>query len=472
VDAVTYVDLDPLLIEAAQRYLPPADAAVLRDPRVRIVTTDGRRYLNSTEERFDVVILDLPEPITGTLNRFYTAEFFGEVRSILRPGGILALHLPSAENYWSPELTRRNTSIYRTLKTIFPNILVLPGERNYLLASDTALEADPRTLAQRLVQRGVQTRRVTPAYLDYILTTDRFEQVKLALETAGEVRLNRDLYPISYYYGQALWASMLSPSLRAVFETASLVNLWWLAVPFILCAALARWRRAWAAPFAVACAGFAGILFEIVILFAFQELHGTLYAEVGLIVAAYMGGLALGAGAANRLWPIANGGWQTANGLWRMADGRRQTAGGETSMKDGKKVSGEVRREGWVTDRTALLVVLGLAVAFACMIPLLLTHPGSLPAPAFWLMALIAGCLGGLMFPLAIRFWQTEGDHQQEHVEEDRRSSAAGALYGADLLGGCVGALIGATFLIPVLGIPQTCVMIAFAGLAAMLALA
>ena len=106
VDAVTYVELDPLLIEAAQAYLPPADAAVLRDPRVRVVMTDGRRYVKTTDERFDVVILDLPEPITGALNRFYTTEFFGEVRSLLRPGGILAFGLPSAENYWSPELAR------------------------------------------------------------------------------------------------------------------------------------------------------------------------------------------------------------------------------------------------------------------------------------------------------------------------------------------------------------------------------
>jgi predicted MFS family arabinose efflux permease len=141
-------------------------------------------------------------------------------------------------------------------------------------------------------------------------------------------------------------------------------------------------------------------------------------------------------------------------------------------MKDDKKVPGEVHHRGWVGDRTKLLVVLGLTSAFACVIPLLLTHPGSLPAPAFWLVALIAGCLGGTVFPLAIRFWQTEGDHQQEHAEEARRSAAAGALYGADLLGGCVGALIGATFLVPVVGIPQTCVIIALAGLAAMIALA
>ena len=44
------------------------------------------------------------------------------------------------------------------------------------------------------------------------------------------------------------------------------------------------------------------MLLEIVILFAFQMFHGSLYAEVGLIVAAYMGGLALGASAATNRW--------------------------------------------------------------------------------------------------------------------------------------------------------------------------
>ena len=62
------------------------------------------------------------------------------------------------------------------------------------------------------------------------------------------------------------------------------------------------------------------MLFEVVILFAFQVLHGSLYAEVGLIVAGYMGGLALGGAAANSKWLI--GRWQMANSRWQTANGR------------------------------------------------------------------------------------------------------------------------------------------------------
>ena len=77
VEAVTYVELDPLLIEAAQaicrrRTLPCCATRASGSSRPM-----GDDMSTTTEERFDVVILDLPEPITGALNRYYTSEFFG-----------------------------------------------------------------------------------------------------------------------------------------------------------------------------------------------------------------------------------------------------------------------------------------------------------------------------------------------------------------------------------------------------------
>jgi len=99
---VIYVELDPLLIEAAITNLPPEDVTILHDPRATLILTDGRLYVNQVADgvketansNFDVVILDLPEPATGSLNRFYTYEFFIEVKSILNAGGVFALGLP------------------------------------------------------------------------------------------------------------------------------------------------------------------------------------------------------------------------------------------------------------------------------------------------------------------------------------------------------------------------------------------
>jgi spermidine synthase len=46
---------------------------------------------------------------------------------------------------------------------------------------------------------------------------------------------------------------------------------------------------------------------------------------------------------------------------------------------------------------------------------------------------------------------------------------AVGLLYGADLLGGCLGALLGGIIFIPLLGIPQTCALVALVALAGVL---
>jgi spermidine synthase len=471
---VTYVELDPLLIEAARAHLPARDAAVLNDPRVALVLADGRLYVRTAHRTSDVVILDLPEPATGALNRFYTREFFAEVRAVLAPGGVFSLGLPSAENYWSPELARRNGSVYHTLRAVFPEVVVLPGEHNFFLASDAPLETDPAVLARRQVERGVETQWVTPGYIEYVFTTDRFAAVQAELEGMAGVRLNRDLSPICYYYDLVLWLSRFYPNLRGAFESASMVNLWWVATPLALIVLLVRWRAGavrkrsddrpgpsvlghrtgpygtvpedqghWAIPFVIATVGLAGMMMEVIVLFAFQVLHGTIYAEVSLMVTAFMAGLALG-GAAGQ-W-LAGG--KGAGNKGQEAGSKRQEARGKKQETGSRKV---VRR--------ALVAVQGGVVVYSGVFPSILSLPIPVPTLMFPLLALIAGLLTGMAFPLAVALMQGSA------------SRVVGSLYGADLVGGCVGALLGAVFLVPVLGIPQTCAAVALVGLAGLLAL-
>lgn len=407
---VTVVEPDPLILRAARLHLPPDEAAMLDNPQVTVILADGRRFVQTAPKTFDVVILDLPEPSTGALNRFYTEEFFREVRAILNPGGVLALGLPAAENYWSPELARRNGSVYHTLRAAFPHVLTLPGDTTYFLASADPLEADPDRWGRRLAERGITTRWMTAAYIRYLFTTDRFAQVREALERTAGVRLNRDLMPICYYYDLALWLSRFTPRLRGFFERTDVLRLSWVALALALPVGLSRLRRGWALPMAVGGAGLAGMMLEVVILLAFQVRHGSLYAQVSLIVAAYMVGMVLGSrwGASRR---------------WKSPMARR-----------------------------ALLALMGALALGAAVLPLLLQRP--LPAPVFPLLALLAGGWGGAVFPLALG------------AEQGDVGRAAGRLYGADLAGGCLGALLGGTVFIPLLGIPQTCGVVALVGLA------
>jgi len=127
-------------------------------------------------------------------------------------------------------------------------------------------------------------------------------------------------------------------------------------------------------------------------------------------------------------------------------------------------------------------VLAGVAV-YSGVLPLVLQLPVLVPAFVFPLLALVAGALTGAAFPLAVALTlplplpKREGGEQltppppRGGQGEGGAGRLAGLLYGADLAGGCLGALLGAALFVPVLGIPQTCAAIALAALAGLIAL-
>lgn len=435
VQEVHYVELDPAIVTAARSELPPLQAVPLDDPRVTLIHVDGRRYLRQVEEPFDVVILDLPEPATGQLNRFYTREFFAEVRPLLSPGAVFALGLPWQENYPGPELERLAASVYRTLDAEFPELLLLPGSQLFLLASETKLPADPALWSARLAERAIPTRWIVPSLLEYLLASDRVAGAKQLLDTTAGVRLNRDLEPVCYFYDLSVWLSRFSGGLSRVATSASLLRLGWLAVPLVLIVVVLRLpplrrRGRWTIPVTIGLVGLAGMVLEVVILFAFQVVHGYVYRQVGAVITAFMAGLAVWSAIANR--------WHWPGGARYRWDPRR-------------------------SPRAALLLVLVGVVLFALSFLLVVRLAPS--AWVFLLFALFAGGLTGLAFPIAVACLPA-ADGVDATQARGPPGHGAGLLYAADLVGGCLGAATASVFLVPILGIFQTSLAVAMVGIA------
>ena len=281
---VTYVELDPLIVTVGRRFLPES----LADPRIRVLNTDGRLFVKRTSETFDVVIVDVPPPSTSQINRFFTSEFFDEVKRALAPGGVLAFSLGHYENFVSPELARVLASASTTLQRTFRNQLVIPGGRVFFLASDGELCAD---ISARVEHSGVSTHLVNRHYLNAVLTSDRLADMQRA--TAARAAVNTDFNPVLYYYHLMHWMSQFRER----------HGLWAIVLVSGLAVYLVRTR---AVPFAVFASGFAASALEVVLLLGFQILCGSVYRQVGVIITMFMAGLAVGASAATRYRPIGN----------------------------------------------------------------------------------------------------------------------------------------------------------------------
>ena len=275
---VVYVELDPLIIDVGRRFMPEG----LDDRRIRVVNTDGRQFLRQAERWYDVIIVDVPDPSTSQINRFYTAEFFRDAKRHLAAGGVLSVALGRYENYVSPELARMLASANRTLRRSFRNVLAIPGGRVFFLASDGELYRD---IAARIERAGVSTRLMNHHYLDAMLSADRMADLSRVMTRSAAT--NEDFSPVLYHYHLLYWMSQFKVSF-GLMEAALL------ALPAIY---LVRVR---AVPLAIFASGFAASSLEVVLLLAFQVLCGSVYSQLGVIVTIFMVGLAAGAFLANR----------------------------------------------------------------------------------------------------------------------------------------------------------------------------
>jgi spermidine synthase len=412
VNRVDYVELDPLILEFGRKYLPEN----LADNRIRIINTDGRLFVRQTGEKYDVVIVDLPEPSTAQLNRFFTVEFLAEVKRALAPDGVVSFSLGHYENYVSPELARMLASACRSLKQSFPNVLVIPGGQVFFLASDGPLFDD---IASRIERQGIKTKLMNRHYLDAMLTADRMTDMQRAI--AQPAALNTDFSPVLYFYHLRHWMSQFNTGF-GVLQVLLLV---------LLCVYLIRLRGAALVLFA---SGFAGTALEIVLLLAFQVLCGSVYHQVGVIVTVFMAGLALGAVMTNR---SLNG----RDALPRVLADRQV---------------GPTRRMDCGGKSLALLAfaIAGCGVLLPFLLPLL-NRTGGSGASLFAvktivaLLTLILAVLVGMQFPLANR------------LEFDGTVVGASRLYTADFVGAFLGALLASTLLIPLIGVTGVCLLTA-----------
>lgn len=179
VKAVTMVELDGEVVDIAKAYLRSICGAAFEDPRVRLLIGDGRRFVEETAETFDVILLDLTDPMEPS-KYVYTREFYALCAKRLRPGGILGLHNDSP--FFFPDAYN---VITKTLDAVFPHrrqyAAYIVG---YMLdfafsvcAMDDVLNVEESELARRAAERGLHgLLSYTPQLLDRFRTLPGYMQ--------------------------------------------------------------------------------------------------------------------------------------------------------------------------------------------------------------------------------------------------------------------------------------------------------
>ncbi len=155
---VETVEIDPMVVQVAKDYFKFKESE-----KQKVHVADGRVFLRRSTARHDLIILDayvggrygssIPQHLA-------TKEFFELVRDHLTTNGVAAYNVIGTTSDWHAGIVG---AIYRTLKTVFPQVYLFPARNSQnvvLLATMTGLKADIYTLRQRAAVL-VQSRRVT-----------------------------------------------------------------------------------------------------------------------------------------------------------------------------------------------------------------------------------------------------------------------------------------------------------------------
>jgi spermidine synthase len=334
--------------------------------------------------------------------------------------------LNSSESYINPDLAKYLGSVYATLQKEFNDVKVVPGNVAYFLATDSPgeLTYDYKLLMQRAGERKLNLQYVRGSYLFSRMAPDKIRYTENVLKEARP-RLNFDFRPSSYYYAIIYWSSQFRDSLMTnALRKISGSVIWMffiLAGIFIILFGFKNKMNFTEVMLESVCVmGFSQAAIQIMLLFSFQIIYGYLYFKLGLLFTFFMLGLALA-------------GWY-----------------------EGRIDSGAHRlRRRFILFQSSIAVY---AFIFPVAVKMLSLAKGSCTywfgaAIFFPALSLLAGLQGGALFALANKIYLIK--------EKEKTSSwSAGSIYGLDLLGSCAGAILTGIFMIPVLGLTQSCLII------------
>jgi hypothetical protein len=267
-------------------------------------------------------------------------------------------------------------------------------------------------MSRRLQDRQIATRLVSPNYIRYLFTNDRFFEIRNLLRK-DSAPANTDVRPVCYQYALTIWLSKFFPGV-ALIDFSSITDkaaagpalplLLWISLPLLFL--LSRFVPACRRVLLVAAAGFLGMVMETVLILYYQVKYGVLYQDIGLLLMSFMAGLALGAMIIDRL-------------MARFAHRQRLIRWYGIAL---------------LVGFCFLCVATATRIAMSAATGLLQTSV---------LLAAAGFVVAGIFAYASL------------HEIEDQRNLIS-PLYAADLLGGSAGSLLGSLILIPLLGLDVT----------------
>lgn len=277
-----YIEQDPYLLELIKPFLKEK---IIKDlSKTILIKDDFYRYLEKTNNNFDVVILDIPSPSSLNSNRYYSLEAIAKIKNAMKREGIFIAYLPYSSGYLNENVKNMNLCFYSTLKQIFSEVIFLPDEENIFIASNSKL--DINKAFENIGKNKNKFLLLNEAYLKYRLSNDKINEFR-NFTNKNYSKYNSFLKPELYIY-EILWQiDRFYPSFSKFYlkikENGFFIFLILLIFSFIL-----NYRKRFSLAFSLMAMSFSLMAMETALIYLFQISFGNLHHKISLIISIIM----------------------------------------------------------------------------------------------------------------------------------------------------------------------------------------
>jgi len=156
VEQVTLVEIDEDVITVAKEHFKAVHHNVFDNPRLRVIVDDGMRFVRDTQDKFDLIALDLNDPI-GPAAALYSEDFFKQCREALTPEGALTLHIgsPTAQPQRVAELAQRLNHVFVIVR---PCTVYIPLYGALWTLAVCSKQLDPKAISADEIDARIKAR--------------------------------------------------------------------------------------------------------------------------------------------------------------------------------------------------------------------------------------------------------------------------------------------------------------------------
>lgn len=405
-EKITYLELDENYYNEASFYLK--NYLINRYENIEIIFQDARKFLNQTEGKFDLIIINHPNPTTVAENRYFTKEFLTLIKSKLNQEGMAEIKINSTQNYTSSVQNQFLVIIFHTINSVFPTVFALPDNEIIFLASSNKIRFNFNEIKEKYLNNKLLEKYITPDYLNWRFNSKNTKDLNNQL-AISQVKINYDLKPILFFEQLKIFSQELS-SRKLSFWLITFITFF-----IIVVFTFFKKTNNYSLILISLIPEFCLIAFEVIIILLFQIMHGILYTQISFIFSIILLSIALGSLLFSYL------------------------------IKKFNKYF------------LLKLVYLLIFLSFAISLFLILFYQSIFYFQfIFYFLSALAGLAIGSKFPIINRIYLINNSNPT-------------IIYGMDLLGGSIGAISAALFMLPLFGVTGCLIIIQFFCLIALL---